>query len=86
MAEHDQSFSSEQEWCSKGNSWLTRRGPKVRAICYDTKGRHVSCGGDFMRATKEGAYPVRWLWPEQVAELAASHPNAIRDLILEATT
>lgn len=72
MSEHDQSFSSEQEWVNKGRSWLTRRGDGVKAICYDTNGRHVACGGDFMRAAKDGAYPVRWIWPDQVAGLAAS--------------
>lgn len=72
MAEYDQSFRSETEWETKGQSWLTRRGPHVRAICYDAQGRHVTCGGDFMRATRDGAYPVRWIWPDQVAALAAS--------------
>jgi len=70
MAEHDQSFSTEQEWINKGSSWLTRRGPNVKAICYDARGRLCTCGGDFMRATKEKTYPVFWIWPEQVAELA----------------
>jgi hypothetical protein len=62
---------AQPEWINKGRSWLTRRGPKVKAIRYDTQGRHVTCGGDFMRATKDEALPVRWLWPDQVAEMAA---------------
>lgn len=73
MAEYDQSFKSEQEWINKGRSWLTRRGPNVKAICFDAKGRLVTCGGDMMRATKEDAFPVRWIWPDQVAKLAAEH-------------
>jgi len=73
MAEHDQTFTSEQQWINKGRSWLTRRGPKVKAICFDAIGRQVTCGGDFMRATKENTFPVRWIWPDQVAELAAKH-------------
>lgn len=74
MSEQDQSFSSEQEWVNKGRSWLTRRGPNVRAICYDTKGRHCSSGFDMARAQEEGAFPVRYIWPDQVGELAiAAH-------------
>lgn len=70
MAEHDQSFASEQEWVLKGRSWLTRRGPNVRAICYDAKGRHCPTGFEFGRAQVENAFPVRWIWPDQVAEMA----------------
>jgi hypothetical protein len=81
MAEHDQQFNSMQEWVNKGNSWLTRRmkynssgHPYFRAVCFDTKNRLVSCGGDFQRAEDEGAFPIRWLWPDQIAEIAAQHP------------
>jgi hypothetical protein len=81
MAERDQQFNSMQEWINKGNSWLTRRQridsnghPYNRAVCFDAKGRLVECGGDFQRAHDEGAFPVRWLWPDQIAEIALSHP------------
>lgn len=81
MAEYDQQFSSMQEWVNKGRSWLTRRQmldssghPYFSAVCFDAKNRLVSNGGDFMRAEKEDAFPVRWLWPDQIAEIAAQHP------------
>ncbi len=68
MSEATQSFSSEQEWINKGASWLTRH-PRhsqfFRAICFDSLGRIVTCGGDFMQATKDDAYPVYWVWPDQ---------------------
>jgi len=75
MAEHNQQFKSFQEWVNKASSWLTRRGPNVQAICYDAKGRHCRNGGDFMRARDEDAFPVRWIWPDQVAEMAAKQIN-----------
>lgn len=81
MAEHDQKFNSVQEWVNKGRSWLTRRQktdsnghPYFKAVCFDAKGRLVACGGDFHRATDEDAFPVRWLWPDQIAEIAGQHP------------
>ncbi len=81
MAEHNQQFDSMQEWVNKGRSWLTRRlkedssgHPYFKPVCFDTKNRLVECGGDFMRAEREGAFPVRWLWPDQIAEVAAQHP------------
>lgn len=73
MGEKDQQFKSKVEWECKATSWLTRHpkfGPNFRAICFDAKGRHVTCGADFMRADREGAFPVRWLWPDQVGPLA----------------
>jgi hypothetical protein len=81
MAEHNQQFDSLQEWVNRGRSWLTRRHeidsnghPYNRAICFDMKGRLVQNGGDFMRARDEDAFPVRWLWPDQIAEIGNQHP------------
>jgi hypothetical protein len=81
MAEHDQQFNSMQEWVNKGRSWLTRRQKLdsngcnyFKAICFDAKNRLVENGGDFKRAEDEGAFPIRWLWPDQIAEIAAKHP------------
>lgn len=74
MSERNQQFDSRQEWINKGKSWLTRHpqwGEHFKAICFDAKGRHVNCGGDFRRAEEEGAFPVRWLWPDQIAAMAA---------------
>lgn len=87
MAEHDQSFRNFQEWVCKASSWLTRHpkfndsrrsgyGPHFTAICFDTKGRQCTCGRDMQRAHDEGAFPVRWIWPDQVAELASKQFSA----------
>ena len=67
MSEHNQRFDTFEQWVNKASSWLTRRGPHERAICFDTKGRICRNGGDMMRARDEGAFPVRWKWPEDVA-------------------
>lgn len=69
MAEHNQQFDTFTEWCNKAPSWLTRRGTDVHAICYDAKGRLCTIGGDFMRARDENAFPVKWIWPDQVVEV-----------------
>lgn len=71
MAEHNQEFETFETWVNKAPSWLTQRGKNERAICFDTAGRHCCCGGDMMRARDEGTFPVRWLWPDQVAEMAS---------------
>lgn len=47
----------------------TRAAPGMlpfRAICFDARGRLCRSGADFMRARDEGAFPVRWVWPDQV--------------------
>lgn len=80
MAEWDQSFSSFQEWVNKGSSWLTRHAEYQKdgrffAICYDSKGRLCRIGGDFMRARDENAFPVRWIWPDQVAALKLQYDD-----------
>jgi hypothetical protein len=79
MAEYDQQFDSFTEWKNKASSWLTRRqrwddDNKFRAICFDAKGRYCYNGGCFMRARDEGAFPIRWLWPDQIASIAVLHP------------
>jgi len=75
MAENDQKFDSFTQWVNKASSWLTRHDDyhpeRFRAICYDSKGRRCAIGGDFMRARDEGTFPVSWLWPDQIAEMAA---------------
>ena len=70
MSETNQQFESKQEWLSKGRAWLTQRGSGVTPVCFDTRGRPVITCNDFSRASEEGALPVRWLWPNQVARLA----------------
>ena len=78
MAEHNQEFRSFEEWCNKASSWLTRRGPDIHAICYDRLGRHCTIGRDFMRARDEDAFPVRWLWPDQVASMKIINPADVQ--------
>lgn len=72
MAEHNQEFRTFNEWVNKASSWLTRRGPNEHAVCFDQKGRVCRIGADMMRARDEGAFPVRWVWPDQVAKIAIS--------------
>lgn len=39
------------------------------ALCFDQLGRRCYNGGDFMRADKENAYPIWYVWPDQIAQL-----------------
>lgn len=78
----DQQFDSFDDWVNHASSRLTnhplycqgdlKRGEhywdRFVAICIDAKGRLCRNGGDFARARDEGAFPVRWVWPDQVAE------------------
>jgi hypothetical protein len=41
----------------------------MEAICFDSLGRHCTCGADFMRARDENTFPVRWLWPNEVGQV-----------------
>ena len=82
MGEHNQQFDSFMEWVNKARPWLTRRQrfdssgqPYNRAVCFDINGRLCACGADFMRARDEDAFPVRWLWPDQIAEIGNQHPR-----------
>lgn len=79
MAEHNQQFDSFEEWVNKASSWLTRHqlydGKNFRAICFDAKGRLCQIGKDFTLARDEGAFPVKWMWPDQVAKYLASTPK-----------
>jgi hypothetical protein len=72
MGEHNQQFDSFTQWVNKASSWLTRHpqydGKAFRAACYDAKHRRCHIGADFMRARDEGAFPVRWYWPDQQVE------------------
>lgn len=78
-----QSFSSEQDWINRASRVLTAhpdynnaehgdtkgwRGPHFTAMSFDQHGRRCRNGADFMRATKEGTYPIWWIWPDQIAE------------------
>jgi hypothetical protein len=79
-----QSFDCFQRWVNHASSWLTAhpqynntehgkttgwRGSHFTALCFDQKGRRCRTGGDFQRADEEGAFPIWWVWPDQIAEL-----------------
>lgn len=79
MAEENQQFDTYEEWVSYRHEWLfvtNRAGELVepddreRAICFDSLGRRMSTGRDFVLAQKAGTFPVRWLWPDQVGGIA----------------
>lgn len=76
-----QCFISFQEWVNKASSWLTQhpeynntehgetkgwRGKHFTALCFDQKGRPIHNGGEMRRADEEGAFPVWWIWPDQI--------------------
>ncbi len=79
-----QSFRSHQEWVDHASSWLTQhpeyrdtqhptgrgfQGYHFTALCFDQLGRRCRNGGDMMRARDENAFPVWWVWPDQIAPL-----------------
>lgn len=80
-----QMFRSHTEWVNKATRWLTShprylntehngpakgwRGDHFTALCFDQKGRRCRNGGDMRRADEEGAFPVWWIWPDQIAPL-----------------
>lgn len=79
----DQTFDSFQQWVNRASSWLTCHpeyndtqhakrlgwnGRHFTALCFDSFGRRCSNGGDMQRAHDEGAFPVWWIWPDQIVE------------------
>lgn len=77
MTEHNQQFDTFQEWVNKASSWLTRhpnysedKWKHFRAHCFDKLGRRCFIGADFQRAHDEDAFPVRWLWPDEIGQVA----------------
>ena len=67
-----QHFNTFQQWVNKASSWLTSHPDwhqeRYRAVCFDAKGRLCRQGSDFMRARDDGAFPVYWVWPDQIAD------------------
>ena len=60
-------FSSFDDWVAFASKRLTVArsvvtGTQVPAICVDALGRRCTCGGDFMRARDENAFPVRYFF------------------------
>lgn len=87
----DQTFDNFQQWVSRASSWLTChpeynntehgeakgwRGKHFTALCFDSFGRRCSKGGDMQRAQDEGAFPVWWIWPDQIVEALSPGPAA----------
>ena len=54
-------FSSEDEWAATAQRKFGAfpYQERQRLICIDKLGRVCQIGGDFSRATKDGAYPIR---------------------------
>lgn len=84
VAVEGQSFSSHQDWVNRATRELTShpqfrdtqhptkkgwQGYHFTAMCFDQMGRRCRNGGDMQRASDDGAFPVWWIWPDQVAEL-----------------
>ena len=60
-------FCSFDDWVNFASKRLTVAhskvtGAQVPAICVDALGRRCTCGGDFMRARDEDAFPVRYFF------------------------
>lgn len=77
----DQRFDNFDQWVNRASSWLTChaeynntehgdtkgwRGNHFTALCFDSFGRRCRCGADMQRARDEGAFPVWWIWPDQI--------------------
>lgn len=92
----DQTFDCFQQWVNRASSWLTChpefndteqgeskgwRGHHFKALCFDSFGRRCRNGGDMQRAHDEGAFPVWWIWPDQIVEAlqAAATSETARD-------
>ena len=79
----DQMFVSFDQWVGRATSWLTShaeyhntehgrngwRGHHFTALCFDSFGRRCRQGADFQRARDDGAFPVWWVWPDQIVDL-----------------
>lgn len=79
MTQQNQQFENFDEWVSN-KEWLMKPNPRTgelerpepgdAPICFDSVGRHMAGGRDFVLAKKAGTFPIRWLWPEQVGGVA----------------
>lgn len=79
----DQTFDHFEQWVSRASTWLTChpdyndtehgerkgwRGHHFTALCFDSFGRRCSNGREMQRARDEGAFPVWWIWPDQIVD------------------
>lgn len=69
-------------WYSGENAggYSTDPGHHFTAMCFDSLGRRIRNGGDFQRAEDEGAFPVWWVWPDQIPELVGRIAELRADL------
>lgn len=89
-----QKFDTFQHWVNMASSRLTShheynntehgkdgwRGHHFTALCFDMNGRRCRNGGDMQRARDEGAFPVWWIWPDQIIEaLEAAQRTSIQE-------
>ena len=72
LTRHPSYNNTEHATATGDKGW---RGDHFAAICFDAKGRRCKRGYDFTRAHDEGAFPVRWIWPDQVIALAMAAPS-----------
>jgi hypothetical protein len=86
-----QSFANKREWIARAQYVLTAhpeyrntehdgavkgwRGHHFTALCFDQKGRRVRQGSDFQHAEDDDAFPVWWVWPDQIAGLLLQMAN-----------
>ncbi len=76
-----QRFDTHQQWVNRASCVLAAH-PRYneginysepspfKAVCFDSKGRLCRNGGDMARARDEDAFPVYWLWPDQIGAVA----------------
>ena len=84
IAVKGQSFSCHQDWVNRASRVLTChpdykntshlpikgwRGYDFTTMCFDQKGRRCRNGADFQRAQDDDAFPVWWIWPDQIAAI-----------------
>ncbi len=75
--EPDGQWENEAQWINRA----TRDIGGMNALCADSKNRICAIGGDFMRATAEGTYPVRYWYGaggQNAKEQRASQASARR--------
>ena len=93
VAIEGQFFTSMQQWITRASRDLTShpdylntqhgektgfRGHHFTAMCFDQQGRRCRIGKDFIRAKEEDAYPIWWVWPDQIPFLLmAEHRRQI---------
>jgi hypothetical protein len=79
-------FNSYGDWVNFASKRLTVAaslvtGAQVPAICVDALGRRCTCGGDFMRARDEDAFPVRYFFECVPADHAKRELAAALDVL-----